>query len=517
MICPQCGNENPPKLKFCVNCGMNLENPQEVNYEQVDMGGYHTEEEPNAGGFKFGSGTFTISDKAPTDSSSDLYTADELNSDEQEFDFSSFDEPFIPKLDTERVTLPHSAQPNPQNAPMQGMYGGYPQPMMNQPQMTGMPQMNGMPQMSQVGGIPQSGAQPQMNGAQPQIIGYDQNGMPIYGQPQPMMYAQPQIIGYDQNGMPVYGQAQPMMYAQPQIIGYDQNGMPIYGQAQPMMYAQPQIIGYDQNGMPIYGQAQPMMYAQPQMLNENGEPVPAPYPQPMPYGGIAPVQPAGMPPYGAPAPQPQQPQQPQQDKERVDVPDDFWEFFDGGKSTKHAEDTMDDFFGKHSNDMGGVSANGGDMGRLKKFEKKRVDYMGDTPLVDASKLIPNTANKFNKMYMRKTDSVNAEDLEAKVQTKTQDIMRVTKEVDANKLNSYEHIKSRVTMNAAGEANADDLEAYVHEHKEAIMSQNVEAVEALPKKKSTYNDEIDAIELPDYMQARKTVKDDEPEIPGLPEI
>ena len=345
------------------------------------------------------------------------------------------------------------------------MYGGYPQPMMNQPQMAGMPQMNGMPQMSQVGGIPQSGAQPQMNGAQPQIIGYDQNGMPVYGQ------------------------------------------------AQPMMYAQPQIIGYDQNGMPIYGQAQPMMYAQPQMLNENGEPVPAPYPQPMPYGGIAPVQPAGMPPYGAPAPQPQPPQQ---DKERVDVPDDFWEFFDGGKSTKHAEDTMDDFFGKHSNDMGGVSANG-DMGRLKKFEKKRVDYMGDTPLVDASKLIPNTADKFNKMYMRKTDSVNAEDLEAKVQTKTQDIMRVTKEVDANQLNSYEHIKSRVTMNAAGEANADDLEAYVHEHKEAIMSQNVKAVEALPKKKSTYNDEIDAIELPDYMQARKTVKDDEPEIPGLPEI
>ena len=446
MICPQCGNENPPKLKFCVNCGMNLENPQEVNYEQVDMGGYHTEEEPNAGGFKFGSGTFTISDKAPTDSSSDLYTADELNSDEQEFDFSSFDEPFIPKLDTERVTLPHSAQPNPQNAPMQGMYGGYPQPMMNQPQMTGMPQMNGMPQMSQMGGIPQ-------------------------------------------NGMPQAG-------AQPQMNG-----------------AQPQIIGYDQNGMPIYGQAQPMMYAQPQMLNENGEPVPAPYPQPMPYGGIAPVQSAGMPPYGAPAPQPQPPQQ---DKERVDVPDDFWEFFDGGKSTKHAEDTMDDFFGKHSNDMGGVSANG-DMGRLKKFEKKRVDYMGDTPLVDASKLIPNTADKFNKMYMRKTDSVNAEDLEAKVQTKTQDIMRVTKEVDANQLNSYEHIKSRVTMNAAGEANADDLEAYVHEHKEAIMSQNVKAVEALPKKKSTYNDEIDAIELPDYMQARKTVKDDEPEIPGLPEI
>ena len=524
MICPQCGNENPPKLKFCVNCGMNLENPQEVNYEQVDMGGYHSEEEPNAGGFKFGSGTFTISDRAPKESSSDLYTADELNDDDEEFDFSSFDEPFIPKLDTERVALPQSGHPQPGMPQMGGM------PQMNgMPQMGGMPQMNGMPQMGgmpQMNGMPQMGAMPQMNGmppngappqngqpsampayGQPQIIGYDQNGQPLYGQA-PMMFAQPQIIGYDQNGQPLYGQA-PVMYAQPQIIGYDQNGQPLYGQA-PMMFAQPQIIGYDQNGMPLYGQPQPV---------ENADPSQPHFPQPMGFPG-APVQAMnGMPAFGAPPVQPQQPAPQKEEPDHVDVPDDFWEFFDGGKSTKHAErDSMDDFFGKHSNDMGGISADGPGMDRFnRKFEKKRVDYMGDTPLVDASKLNPNTAPKYNKMFMRKTDTVNADDLEANEQVHTQDRMRVTREVDANQLNSYEHYKSRVTMNAAGEADADQLEAYVPQHSESIMSGDVTAVEALPKKKSTYNDEIDAIELPEYMQARKSVKDDQPEIPGLPEI
>ena len=179
---------------------------------------------------------------------------------------------------------------------------------------------------------------------------------------------------------------------------------------------------------------------------------------------------------------------------------------------------MDDFFGKHSNDMGGISADGPGMDRFnRKFEKKHVDYMGDTPIVDASQLNPNTASKYNKMFMRKTDTVNADDLEAKEQVHNQDRMRVTREVDATQLNAYEHYKSRVTMNAAGEADADQLEAYVPQHSESIMSGDVTAVEALPKKKSTYNDEIDAIELPEYMQARKSVKDDQPEIPGLPEI
>jgi hypothetical protein len=304
------------------------------------------------------------------------------------------------------------------------------------------------------------------------------------------------------------------MYTQPQVIGYDQNGQPIYGQV-PMMYAQPQIIGYDQNGQPIYGQV-PMMYAQPQPA-ENADPTQPHIQQPMGFPG-APVQGMnGMPAYGAPPVQPQQPKK-KEEPDHVDVPDDFWEFFDGGKSTKHADnDGMDDFFGKHSNDMGGVSADGSDMGRLKKFEKKRVDYMGDTPLVDASKLNPNDSPKYNKMFMRKTDTVNADDLQAKEQVHNQDRMRVTREVDANQLNSYERYKSRVTMNAAGEADADQLEAYVRQRSESLMSGDVSAVEALPKKKTTYNDEIDAIELPEYMKARKSVKDDQPEIPGLPEI
>jgi hypothetical protein len=48
-----------------------------------------------------------------------------------------------------------------------------------------------------------------------------------------------------------------------------------------------------------------------------------------------------------------------------------------------------------------------------------------------------------------------------------------------------------------------------------MAQADHAVEALPKKVKTYNDEIDAIELPEEMQAKKTKNT--VEIPGLPEI
>ena len=276
------------------------------------------------------------------------------------------------------------------------------------------------------------------------------------------------------------------------------------------MYAQPQIIGYDQNGMPVYGQMQPMMYAQPQMMNENGEPVQPQFQQPVMYGGM-PVQ--GMPAFGT---QPQQPK-PQQkaDKDHVDVPDAFWEFFDGGKSTKHAEsDGMDDFFGKHSNDMAGPDS---DFGRLKKFEKKTIDYMGDTPLVDAGKLAPNTSAKYNKMYMRQTESVNADDLAVNETSRPREVMRATRDVDASMLNSYEHVRSRITMGSAGEADASQLEAFVPKQNRAIMSGDVSAVDALPKRKTTYNDEIDAIELPDYMQARKTAREDQPEIPGLPEI
>lgn len=470
---------------------MNLEDPTEVNYEQVDMGGYHAEEDPDAGGFSLGSGTFTINDRVSSASaSSDLYTSDELNDDDEEFDFSSYDEPFIPKLDTDRVSLPTNAVPQPQmnNIPQQPGVYGFPQPQMNPA-----PQMGGMPGMAQMNVMP---GMPQVNNA-PQAA-----GMPMYGQP--MMYAQPQIIGYDQNGMPVYGQPQPIMYTQPQIIGYDPNGLPIYSQPQPVMYAQPQIIGYDQNGMPVY--AQPAAYPQLDPLMQGMYQTPQ---QPMGYPAVNGI--PNMPQFGS-AQQPQQPRQKEPD--RVNVPDDFWEFFDGGKSKAHENDGMDDFFGKHSGDMGG---NAEDAFRQQQRRSKPVNYMNDTPLVDADKLVPNTASKYNKMYMRKTETVNADELEVHEQVKTQDIMGVTQEVDADRLNTYEHYKTRISMSSAGEANADELEAYVYEHKEAIMSQNITAVESMPQKQTTYNDEIDAIELPEYMQARKTVNDDVPEIPGLPEF
>ena len=72
MKCPQCGTANEAGFRFCVKCGVNLENPQDINIEQVDMGGYHSEEDSANGGFTLGSGTFTISDKPSRDSSSDF-------------------------------------------------------------------------------------------------------------------------------------------------------------------------------------------------------------------------------------------------------------------------------------------------------------------------------------------------------------------------------------------------------------------------------------------------------------
>ena len=435
MICPQCGTENQPKFKFCVKCGCNLEDPAKVNYEQVDMGGYHSEDdysEDDKSGFKIGGGTFKISDTpAPTGTSSDLYTADELNDTDEEFDFSSFDEPFIPKLDADRIAVPRGNQPQQPN--MQGV-PGMPYGM---PAMQGMPQMQGMaPQQPQgMQGIPQ------MQGMPPQ-------------QPQGMQ------------GMP---QMQGMVPQQPQIIGYDQNGPPIYAQAQPMMYPQ---------GMP-------------QMQT----------------------------PYGTP-PQPQAAPEEPKKEERVDVPDDFWAFFDGGKATEHHDnDASSDFFGKHNDNMDSISAASADMGQLKRFEHKKVDYMGDTPLVDASKLAHNDVDKFNKFYMRQADTVDADTLEQNVHEKTQDIMGVTAEVNASDLAENRKIKHSDFMGSAGTADPSELEAYVREHKTSMMSEADYAVEALPKKKNSYNDEIDAIELPDYMQARKTVRsgNNTAEIPGLPDL
>ncbi|MBR6385460.1 MAG: hypothetical protein IKS03_04985 [Ruminococcus sp.] len=529
MVCRQCGTNNERGFKFCVKCGSNLENPQEVNYEQVDMGGYHTEEEfsDNKTGFTFGSGTFVIRDTAPSDAASDMYTADELNDSDEEFDFSMYDEPYIPKLDADRVSMP-GQQPK-QNQNMQGMpqmnmpnqqanrnYGMQGMPQMNMPNqqanrnygMQGMPQMNmpaqpqknanqnvpqmNMPVPSQKNanqGMQQMYNQPVMYG-QPQIIGYDQSGMPIYGQP--MMYGQPQIIGYDQNGMPIYGQ--PVMYGQPQIMGYDQSGMPIYGQ--PVMYGQPQIMGYDSKGMPIYSQ---LVQPAPQSAQPQNNQKPA---NELPQLGVS-----------------QNPPKPEKTETKKKSNADFWDFFDEGKEKKH--ESTDDFFGKSSHknndDMGDLSTDNLDFSKLKRNEKKKVDYMGDTPFVDASKLRQNDADKFNKFYMKQTEVVDASNLQAKKQEKQQDIMGVTKEVDANKLAAAEKYKTQIKMYTTADVNADDLEAYTPEHKKALMAEADKAVEALPKKKEAYIDDLDKIELPDYMQAKKTSKEEKAEIPSLPEV
>ena len=512
MKCPQCGTNNETGFKFCVKCGLNLENPQDINIEQVDMGGYHSEEDPASGGFTLGSGTFTISDTSSRDSSSDLYTAAELNDSDEEFDFSSFDdidEPFIPKLDTGRVKLPEQSKAvrqaqmynaagamQPQGAMQgipvvpQGAMQGIPAPQgamqgISAPQgaMQGIPApqgaMQGIPApQGTMQGIP--APQGAMQGIPAPQGAQQMGGMPVYGQP--VMLAQPQLIGYDQNGQPLYGQ--PVMY-QPQLLGYDQNGMPIYGQ--PVMY-QPQIIGYDQNGMPVYGQS--MMYAQPQ---EGAVPQAVPNMGGIPASQFAQAQP--VPP-------------PVEDKEKVEVPDDFWEFFDGGKATEHAEaDAADDFFGKRGDEIEG----------MKRFEKKGNPYMNDTPLVDASALKKNESAKFNKFYMRSAETVNAGELKSNQEALHLNYMGATKNVDASELRANEKGRVRNMMGGTMQANADELEAAkANTRTGSMMAQADRAVQAMPKKARTYNDEIDAIELPEEMKAKKTAKKTV-EIPGLPEI
>ena len=565
MICPKCGTENKPKFKFCVKCGSNLEEPNEVNIEQVDMGGYRSEEDYSSekNSFKIGSGTFTINDSAPTKSTG-MFTADELNDTDEEFDFSSYDEPYIPKLDANRLSVPSNTndvlqrQPMNQNgmsSPFNPMFGGYQQPaapvggvpqqMMNQAQpqpQAQQPPMNGMmnPQGQQqaptnnVAPYPMNGLQQQpMNGTVPQPMGVNPYANAMYG------------------GQPMYGAPQMMP---PQIVGYDQNGMPIYSQPQPMMYAPPQIIGYDPNGMPIYSQPMPMYGAPQPMMNENGEPVaPAsPYQQPMqtampqqqqgmPYPNA--MQPNPMTPpmggfQGMPNPQQQQPmnnmygaaaQTPppaaNANNSQVKVSNDFWNnFFSGNEKDGKAaesEESPDDFFTKprhdHSGDMGNLSAGGIDVSKLKKHERKKNTYMTATPDVDANELQPNAPDELNKRYMRATAPVNADELQEKKVEKPKDIMTDTTNAVSNDLMTTERPKADITMIQTDTVNADELQTYEPERSEPIMDQADKAVEALPKKKKTIDDEINSIELPEYMQARKTVKAAEPEIPKLPEI
>lgn len=534
MICPNCGTDNKTEFKFCVKCGSNLENPGEINIEQVAMSGFRSEEDyaSEKNSFKISSGTFTISDRAPEVSSS-LFTADELNDTDEDFDFSSYDEPYIPKLDTDRVTVPTGNNMNNNNPAPEAFPH---QPMMQQPGMAGQmgaasngfvnpqpvvqPQnvMGVNPYMNQVyGGQPVYGAQQMMT---PQIIGYDANGMPIYSQPQPVMYAPPQIIGYDANGMPVYGQPQPMMYAPPQFVGYDQNGMPVYSQPQPVMYG-----AVPENVQPvIYGNVteapqQPYQSAMPQLGTPNGQQ----------YSGVMPsANMSGQPLNGQPAVAPPPVQQPAKMQEEpvqdmddtVKVSDEFWDnFFSDSKGRdSDGDDGQDDFFGRsrhgNSGDMAGVGSERIDVSRLKKHERRKNTYMNDTPEVNADDLPKNVRSEFTKRIMSQTAVVNADDLETNVRKKKHDIMGATADVNAEELEVFERKKSKITMNQADVADPDELEAYEHEHVESIMEQADHAVEALPKKKSAYKDEVDEIELPAYMQAKKTVKVEEKKIPDI---
>lgn len=390
MKCSNCGTDNPSAYSFCVKCGTNLRDTTNASIEHFDMGGYYSEGEEQSSGFTIGGGTFVINDRqVSSSSSSDLYTADELNSSDEEFDFSAFDEPFIPKLDADRVSLPEQMlRPN-QN----------------------MPQMNS-PVGNQFGGM--------------QNIPPVQNMNPV--PPQPMMYGQPPVNNIPNQNM--YGQPTPK----------PQNSQ---------MYDIPSI--------------------------------------------------------------PETPKQEQNDS-RVDVPDDFWAFFDGGKATKHKETSSNDFFGK--NFVNDPDDPFGDKARKK---RRQVDYMNDLPVADASSLMPNEADKFNKRYMRATENADASQLAYNEKVHNQDKMNVTNRADASVLKKKADSTPWNLMDNTQQADANDLVVYVEEHKESTMAQADKAVNAMPVKPKTTNQKIDEMAIPEYMQARKTVKKDKPEISSIPEL
>ncbi len=587
MICPKCGAENKGKFKFCVTCGSNLNDPSKLNIEQVDHGGYRSEED--SGGFTIGSGTFTINDSAPETSSS-LFTADELN--------ASPDEPYIPTLDPEQLSVPDTTAPPPQPVMQQPMqYNQYPYN----------PQANMQAQPAPQAMYGQQMYQPMM---QPQLIGYDLNGMPIYA-PQPMM--QPQLIGYDLNGMPIYA-PQPMqnMYApngmpqpqqaapmpnmampngmpqpQPSVPVQPQPGAPMPNMAMPNGIPQPQPSApvQQQPGAPMPNIAMPNGMPQPQpsapvqqqpsapapnmimpngipqpqpsapvqqqpsapapnMIMPNGIPQPQPsapvqqqpsapapnmampngIPQPQPSAPVQQQQSAPVPnmamPNGIPQPQPSAPVQ-QQPSAPVKPAPTVTEKPKEANVVNDDDDDDSDFFSQpkqRNKDMNDVSADSFDFSLLEKPDKKRkTRCMSDVPQVNADELAPNTTDKYNKMFMRSTKVVNADELEENVHIKSRATMNVTDKANADELEEYVKKQPKVSMKTTDTANADDLQKYEHEHVESIMSGADHAVEALPKKKSV-NDEIDAIILPDYMQARKTVKSNSgAKSPALPEL
>ncbi len=517
MVCSICGTSNDAGFKFCVKCGSSLENSTEENYAAIDKGNYHAEEEysdPDSG-FTMSEDTFVIRDTPAPVQRKKIYTSDELNDSDEEFDFSMYDDGMQSIAPPENPVIP------PHPAPKQPVQQGYMQNMPNMPQQPVYPQqtgqhMNGMqtmgqpvpPMGQQMNGMPNMGQQMGGMSQMPQQPVYPQMQSQQTQQPQmqqPVMYAQPQLIGYDQNGKPIYGQ--PVMY-QPQLMGYDQNGMPIYGQ--PMMYAQPQIVGYDQNGMPVYGQ--PAMYGQPQMMGYPNMPQQQPYP----------LQMGNMPQTPQPAPvQQQKKAEPAKEEEKSDNKQAFWDFFNDGKKETSPEKEEKDFFSRLKVEEVDPSDPFADIDnrRKQRLNAKNQDepVMGNMPVVDGSKLEKNESSKINNLYMRQIKDSSSQDLTLTNGEHKQRTMAETEEVDAEMLSENLFVKSRISMAETEEVNADDIEEANTEHREAIMSQADHAVEAMPKKINPYESELDKIELPEYMQAKKTVKEENVEIPSLPDV
>ena len=279
-------------------------------------------------------------------------------------------------------------------------------------------------------------------------------------------------MGYDQNGMPVYSQPA----YQPQFMGYDQNGMPVYSQPA----YQPQFMGYDQNGMPVY--SQPSVYPE-----TPSSPVSQNIPQVVP------------------------PSSPETD----DTTEKFMDFLDDRKSNTSESET--NFFEK-SSDMGEITLPIPDAGSLKKHEQKKKVYMADVEIDDSKKLMPNTSGKFSQKYMRRAESSSSGDLGEKKTSGRfgQKYMYRAESSVSGDLGKKKTSGKSVTMRDAGTADPNSLDSYAPKKKKFTMAEADHAVEAIPKKKK-YVDELDLIELPEYMQARKTAKKDKKEFPSMTDL
>ena len=212
---------------------------------------------------------------------------------------------------------------------------------------------------------------------------------------------------------------------------------------------------------------------------------------------------------------------PQAAEPEKDEKQSFWDFFDDGSKETHSKENENDFFGKAEPDPIIPEDPFADIDNRRKKrlqEKMKANgVMSDMPVVDGDKLEKNETAKMNHIYMRKINDTMSADLKNTSGKHQEGIMAETKEVDASLLSENISIKSRISMGDTESVNADNIEKAVQEHHEALMAQADRAVEALPKKVNPYESELDKIELPDYMQAKKTVREKTAEIPSLPEI